>query len=53
MNGKLDVDLVSESVEQSILNVCCKKIVEEMVEWTVILSEIDERLGKQLEQSRN
>lgn len=51
MNGKLDVDLIPESVEQRILDVCCKKIVEEMVEWTV--GEIDDRLSERLEDSRN
>lgn len=48
--GILDIALVPEDVEEKILRVVTKKVVEEMVEWTV--GEIDEQLGARLVESR-
>lgn len=50
MAGMIDISLVPEAMEERILDVVCKKIVDEFIEWTV--GEIDERMNTRLEQSR-
>ncbi|CAN8067948.1 unnamed protein product [Agarophyton chilense] len=51
LNGKLDVSLIPESVEQKLLTVLSSKIIDEFVQWTV--AEIDERMQTSLVQSRD
>lgn len=50
MAGSIDVALVPEYLEERILSLVCRKIVDEFVEWTV--GEIDERMNTRLEESR-
>lgn len=50
MAGSLDVSLVPEFMEERILGLVCRKIVDEFIEWTV--GEIDERMNSRLEESR-
>lgn len=50
MAGVIDVAMVPENMEERVLEVVTRKIVEEFVEWTV--GEIDERLSQRLESSR-
>lgn len=50
MAGMIDVSLMPESMEEKVMGVICKKIVEEFVEWTV--GEIDERMNERLVESR-
>lgn len=51
MAGMVDVALVPEHLEERVMSVVCRKIIDEFVEWTV--GEIDERLSERLQQSRS
>lgn len=51
LSRSLDVGMVPEHVEQSVMEIVSKKIIEEMVEWTV--AEIDERMAESLQASRD
>lgn len=50
MAGLVDISLVPESMEEQILSVVCRKIVDEFVEWTV--GTINERFEQRLENTR-
>lgn len=50
MAGSIDIALVPEYMEERILSLVCRKIVDEFIEWTV--GEIDERMNTRLEESR-
>lgn len=50
MAGMIDVALVPEYMEERILDVVCKKIVDEFIEWTI--GEFDDNFTSRLEQSR-
>lgn len=50
MAGLVDISLVPESMEEKILAVVCRKIVDEFVEWTV--GQINERFEQRLENTR-
>lgn len=50
MAGIVDIALLPEYMEESILSVICVKIVNEFVEWTV--GEVNERFAQRLEHTR-
>jgi len=50
LSRSMDVAMLPERWEEKVMEVVSKKIIEEMVEWTV--AEIDERMESSLQRSR-